>query len=110
MADAEPSPTTRQTPEALEWEARERALKWLAEKSPNGTICAVCGENDWTVGNVAELPLTRWDDVAAPAAKVYPVFPVFCTNCAHMLLFSAIRAGVIEPDQEEAPRTSKADS
>jgi hypothetical protein len=72
--------------------ARERARlalqsKWLGD----GPTCAVCGHDDWTVGDVSDLPVRLPGSEAGTvlsAQRVYPLIPLTCTTCGQVLFFN----------------------
>ena len=91
------------------WELRQRALKWLVSKEPLGFPCALCKENNWIVGDVSELRPFEGEN-GGSGGSIYPVFPVTCSNCGHMVLFNAIQAHVFDDEYDfEAGEPSDAD-
>jgi predicted nucleic-acid-binding Zn-ribbon protein len=70
--------------------------------------CPVCQTDSWIVGSeIGEMSMSEIyaTDVMA-ASSVYPLFPIFCTNCGYTLLFNAQIAGLAGPESESESPTS----
>lgn len=61
---------------------------WL-EKRDADTECSVCGTNDWALGEIGEIT------VQGIRRSIYPVLPLFCGNCGHVVLFNALMMGLV---------------
>jgi hypothetical protein len=84
----------------LKAERRRRAADAIDAKWQGDQLCPICGTEDWVILDISETRL--FTGAGKPMAdKVYPVVPVMCRNCGHMLLFNALRLGVIEPQSDE---------
>lgn len=70
---------------------------WLNRKWPV-QACQVCREESWSIGEVVSLEAVNKGE--SPNGYIYPVFLVTCCNCGYSLVFSAIAAGIIPPDQD----------
>ena len=73
-------------------ENAKKALKWVEERWGPDRKCPICGENNWTVGEVLGLKPYP-EDPFRPS--VFPVVPVTCTNCGNTHLLAAIAAGLV---------------
>ena len=84
----------------------ERALAWLNEHWTMPRGCPICGSSDWQVGQVGEI--RQYNDgnliLGGPGGGVIPTFPVVCTTCGYIHLFSALLTGVVDKrDPEPGP-------
>ena len=83
---------------AAEW---EQAKQWIVEKGPKMWPCVVCGSREWgladTVGSIGTF---------RGGSRVTPTLTLFCQNCGHLRLFSAMMAGIAEkPESNQESET-----
>lgn len=78
--------------------------KWLEEqwgKGEEDLRCAVCNNNDWTIG--LGVAIDAEPGLAfGHALGVYQFVPLFCDHCGNTLFFNATAIGVI-PDRPAEP-------
>lgn len=73
-----------------------RLARFIETKWKHGE-CPVCAVNSWQVGtDIGEMSVSDIyaSDIVA-AGTIYPLFPIFCTNCGYTLLFNAQVAGLV---------------
>lgn len=60
--------------------------------------CALCGNNNWVIENrVFYMPEFHKGETVI-GGNVYPVVPIICSNCGHVLFVSAVASKLIERD------------
>lgn len=75
----------------------QKVRHWIEAKWRHAS-CPVCESNDWQTGeNLAELRSFH-DGGLVVGGSVYPVLPVFCSNCGYALLINAVIADLL-PDR-----------
>lgn len=87
-----PDATGKLTPEDL---AKTKA--WFARHWKGPVICPVCKTTEWTQGDhIVQVP--RWSsDLLLGQYPTYPVLPVYCNACAHVMYFGAPQMGIAAP-------------
>jgi hypothetical protein len=90
---------------ALTEKQRSRLLEALKQKWPvTVSACVICRANNWQVSDsVFELREYQSNVFGVGSGAIYPVIPVMCGTCGHVIFFNAIKLGVIEmpsPRQE----------
>lgn len=102
-AGAMPDATGKLTPED-----EQKTRLWFARHWKAPVVCPVCKSSTWTqAGHVVQMP--RWSsDVLLGQAPTYPVLPVYCNTCAHVLFFGTPQMGIAaaEPVQAQLPLPS----
>ncbi len=75
-----------------------KVTAWLDEHWKGNRVCPICGGTHWGTG--AELVEVRnFRDAhryIGDEETAYPLIVVFCETCSYTMLFSAIRAGLVE--------------
>ncbi len=97
--DARPAPGGRYI---LSDEQQNQIKEWVADKSANTSgDCPVCGENAWRAEEeVVMCPVLPMPPSDRPAA-VYPMFILVCSNCAYVMQFMALQAGLSLVDSDD---------
>jgi hypothetical protein len=98
-----PPPGERTPEQQVEADTWEKGVAWLREKwtrsDGHPTPCPYCGHRSWTVG----LP-TQFVSVSQPGLwSIWPVVPITCANCAHVVLINAQLAGIPLPYDGSPP-------
>jgi hypothetical protein len=74
----------------------EQTQQLINKLSSKMTIpCGVCGAQDWSVSDILSC-LPEFNPVGMTSQAVAPLVVIYCQNCAHVFLFSAIHLGVID--------------
>lgn len=86
-------------------EKRGKALSYIRERFPEPPPCAMGHQTNWIVTD----PVQLYPVESGPFGPVsYPVFQLVCPVCGYTMLFNAVVAGVLPPDEsgegEAAPR------
>ena len=82
----------------LSEEEETLATEWLRKRAK--LSCAACGGANWRVAPyVAAIPADA-EKFLGPK-KQYPSIVVYCTECGHLRLHSAIMIGILKVDKEE---------
>ncbi len=75
-----------------------KVLEFLKEKW-GGRTCPMCSKGPLAI-NPKTFQLTEFNEGSLViGGPVFPVIPVSCENCGHMILVSAIKVGAINPNQ-----------
>jgi hypothetical protein len=83
-------------------EVQKHIAAWLADKAPR-LVCWVCNTSRWTVGELGEVRLYRGGAFII-GGGVYPIIPLVCENCGHMVAFNAVTTGLFPgAPAEETP-------
>lgn len=85
----------------------ERALEWLNRHWVGGKICPICGNNSWELAEPSELRSFRGGElyIGGPQSSLIPVMPVVCATCGLTHLFSALKAGIVRPEEYHEDET-----
>lgn len=81
---------------------------WLTSHAFGGIRCSVCGQQNWTIMNVAamtgsiDLNTSRINHLSG-----FPMIGITCNNCAHIEWFSAPAMGFKPKTPEENPPAPK---
>jgi len=80
----------------------EKLLEHLRGQWKTPYKCPVCGNNNWNISQeVFELRgFNKGGLVVGGGSPVFPVVPVVCLVCGHVIFFNALAAGV---DLEDNP-------
>lgn len=83
----------------------ERFVHWLGGiRGHTDIVCPVCAFSDWTVQDLAELREFIGGRVPF-GGRIIPVVPVSCGRCGYIMLFNAIKMGLLplsgEPEDSE---------
>ena len=98
MSELESSEQKEELEGSLSKEQVEKATKWINEKLVDSLTCPTCKKTSkWTVEDV-RIDLSS---ASIQAKWTIPAFCLICTNCGHILLHGAIRAGLIKPGVED---------
>jgi hypothetical protein len=64
---------------------------WQRKHPDMKTACSICGSTEWAVGVICNLlePATN---------NPFPVIPLRCTHCSHVVLLSAVQVGLLRPE------------
>lgn len=73
---------------------RNRALVWLNQKAPSGFLCQICGNKQWTIGDMVELRPYEGGNLTL-GGGTFPAMQVVCANCGNTLLVNAVLSGVV---------------
>ncbi len=74
------------------WVELGYATRWFAEHWKDRT-CPVCHRNEWGIlEQLVQMPVGARIPIAP---QEYPCVMVACRGCGHMLLFSAVRMGIV---------------
>jgi hypothetical protein len=84
----------------------QKIQRWIEDKWRHAD-CPVCASNGWQVGgNLAELRNFNDGDMVV-GGPVYPILPIFCSNCGYALLINAVIADLladpVAPPPSEVP-------
>ncbi len=81
-------------------EERRKADEWLKIHCKASLSCPVCGQTDFQLQQTLGI-VPLFGGGATMLGSGYPALVMVCTNCAHMMLFNAIMAGVIPAEEED---------
>lgn len=83
-------------------EHQEAFRKWLEARASSGLRCFVCGNQNWTIGDVAAMTSSiDVDSGRIHYMRGFPLIALICGSCAHTVWFNANMIG-IKP-KEPAP-------
>jgi hypothetical protein len=82
-------------------EQRAKALAWLNAKT-RPPACPFCRTNEWALGATVNL-FTYDREGLTIGGPTVPAVTVFCKNCGHMALFSAVIMKLTEDAAATAP-------
>lgn len=74
-------------------EQQKKLAAWIAGHSKTG--CPVCGHPTWDAGQEF-VEIRPFYQTSFLGGHVYPAVLLICQNCAYMMLFHAIRTGVMD--------------
>lgn len=78
---------------------KSKALNFLQSKWVGSRECAICKKSDWSIHpNLYELRSFNDGDFVVGGPLV-PLIGMECKNCGHVLLLSALRAGLVTPEE-----------
>lgn len=81
----------------LDQAERQRAIDWVQKKAPN-LRCPSCGNPDFALSeHLTAASLFQSDAGVMLGGPSYPMFFIVCTNCAHVMHYSAVTSGVLPP-------------
>ncbi len=89
-------------------EADKATVKeWLQNKWSQDSRCAVCNQNNWSVGDHTVAAATVNDHGSALfSGPMYPHVMLICMNCGHTIFFNAalmeILASIAKSKNEDA--------
>lgn len=79
----------------LSKEDYEKINQHIAERWKAPVACAVCDENNWSVGEeVLELREFHGGNMVVGNSAIVPITPVTCSNCGNTVLFNPLFAGI----------------
>jgi len=83
-----------------------KVAAWWAKHWKAPVTCPVCKTAAWTTGtHVVQTP--RWaSDSFVTSSSTYPLLPVFCKSCSHVIFFNAVTMGIVPavpPQQGPSP-------
>jgi len=74
---------------------RKTVCAWLDDRKE--VHCCCCQSTDWSIHEIIfELPQHR--PPALITRQVFPVIPMSCSRCGHVLLLSAVALGIVRPN------------
>lgn len=77
-------------PDDVAIEGRRRSFNAITKKWTQTDICPVCGDTEWVIGDVSDLPIRLpGSDIGtvSRATHVVPLVPVTCITCGFTRLF-----------------------
>lgn len=87
----------------------EKVVNWLNSQWQGPKLCPICKNNNWSV---SEKPV-ELREFHGPGlvvgGPIYPLISITCKVCGHMLLFNAIIAGLLVPEQKDTASPVKTD-
>jgi hypothetical protein len=84
---------------------RAAAAKWVEDQWTQSRACPICGNNNWTVGDVVVMPLAA----SALQGPTLAACPIECTTCGHTYLFNAVTMGVLPGAEEDETQPAQQD-
>ncbi|MFQ5794803.1 MAG: hypothetical protein ACE5JP_07125 [Candidatus Bipolaricaulia bacterium] len=87
----------------LNKEQIQQLAKHLNEKWPSPRNCYVCNDTQWEISNKV-FEIREFFGGALTAGPVIPIIVLVCKNCGHTVFFSAMRLGVVKPEEKEENR------
>ncbi len=87
-----PAPLRTETLAKGGWVDRDFAARWLVEHWSDRT-CPACHQNNW--GMLEELVQLPVGPRVPVAPQEYPCILVTCRNCGYLMIFSAMRMGIV---------------
>lgn len=72
----------------------DKLQTWLGSKA-RGNACPVCGQSNWTVGDIVSAPVFSGSGISI-GGKTIPMVQVVCTNCAYIQLFAVAPIGLLK--------------
>lgn len=87
----------------------QEVVDWLNSQWQGAKVCPICKNNNW---NISEKPVELREfhgGNLVVGGPVYPLISITCKVCGHILLFNAIVAGLLTPEQKNATSPAKAD-
>lgn len=86
----------------------EKVVDWLNRQWKGDKACPICKNNNW---NIIEKPVELREfhgGGLVMGGPVYPLISITCKVCGHTLLFNAIVAGLLVPEQKDNSSYTKA--
>ncbi len=81
----------------LEESDQEKAITYLKEKWPETSrICPICGNAEFVISDTI-FAITEYDSPTLGSVG-FPIIPIVCDNCGNVILFNAIKMGIISGD------------
>jgi predicted RNA-binding Zn-ribbon protein involved in translation (DUF1610 family) len=81
----------------LEESNQEKAINFLNEKWPEtGRACPICGNDKFVVSDTL-FAITEYDPPTLGSVE-FPIITFVCDNCGNVILFNAIKMGIIKGD------------
>jgi len=81
----------------LEASDQEKAINYLNEKWPETSrACPICGNDKFVVSDVL-FEFTEYDPPMIGSVE-FPIIPIVCDNCGNVMLFNAIKVGIMRGD------------
>ena len=80
------------TTDEVGFEKREAIKRHLDSKWTHAKQCPICGEDDWLIDNVANVPV-RPTSFLETGERVYPLAPVVCRVCGYTFFVNEKWAG-----------------
>jgi len=87
----------------------EKVVNWLNRQWQGAKVCPICKNNNW---NISEKPVELREFHGGGfvvGGPVYPLISIICKICGYTLLFNAIVAGLLAPEQKDAASLDRAD-
>ena len=81
-------------------EERRKADQWLKSHRKDSFSCPVCGQTNFQLQTTLGI-VPLFGGGATVLGSGYPVVVMVCGNCAHMLFFNAIIAGLVPAEEED---------
>jgi predicted nucleic-acid-binding Zn-ribbon protein len=69
----------------------QRVAEWLKERGVRGA-CTSCGRTEWALIDVVTAPVSL--PAGAESNERVPVVVTACSNCGHVVLYSAVMIGI----------------
>jgi|GEM_PF-591601 len=86
---------------------KEKIVEWLNRQWQGPKICPICRNNNWhIIENPVELREFHGGTLVV-GGPVYPLISVTCSICGYTLLFNAIVARLLIPEQKNISDTAK---
>ena len=81
---------------------RDLVIKKLDELWQNPKVCTVCHHSNWIISDTLfEIRNFNKGNLVLGGGSLLPVAVAICSNCGHILFFSAIQLGLVEPPAQE---------
>ena len=80
----------------------QKVVGWLNRQWQGAKLCPICKNNNWTI---IERPVELrefHEGGLVIGGPIYPLISITCKVCGHTLLFNAIVAGLVSPEQVNA--------
>ncbi len=75
----------------------EKVMTYLREKWPdNGLACPLCHQDEFSFSDTI-FTLEEYGP-AVMGSIDFPVIPMICNGCGNVILFSAVKSGIIKGD------------
>lgn len=81
-------------------EEQQKANKWIKDHLKDSFSCPVCGHKDFHLQDTLGI-ITLFGGGATMLGTGYPTLVMVCKNCAYMMFFSAVMAGVSPAGEED---------
>lgn len=88
----------------LSEEQKQKVVEFLKHSIPSPIECPICHGDSWAVTSNASgiLDCPEKDGPLIASGIITPVIMLICDDCNYILLFNALKMGIVGQDKEKA--------